>query len=273
MPAINVYCADRYVIAAGINGKKYKIFQIAFSSSDASLYVTFPYLEGCLGRLGAVKLPAGQESFEKLTIGEDFPVTSHLVKYSHHPSGQAHFSLTGKIKTSIKKQSVPLHAANGHIFTANFQGIHHFKALEDNKKATNKRGIVPFSFDEKEISSIKFVCHIYSDQELGRRVSHKLKSPWTLVHLPSGEKCIGIPLATPIHIDGQRRFLFITAQATGSTLTGKDKGISFMGGFDHDSTVFNHGLETEFLMMFVHESESFEELSLKFGSIDLQSAL
>ena len=270
MPAINVYCADRYVIAADFNGQKHKIFQIAFSPSDASLYVTFPYLEGCLGRLGVAKLPAGQGAFEKLTIGNDFPVTSHLVKYSHHPTGQAHFSLTGKVKTSVIKKSVPLHAASGHIFTANFQGINFFKALEANKKATNKRGIVSFAFDEKEISSIKFVCHIYSEQELGKRVSHKLKSPWTLVHLPNGEKCIGIPLATPIHIDGQRRFLFLTAQVTEPSLTGKDKGISFMGGFDQESIVFNHNLETEFLMMFIHDSENFEELSLKFGTIDLQ---
>jgi len=217
-----------------------------------------------------VKLPAGKGAFEKLTVGENFPVTSHLVKYSHHPSGQAHFSLTGKVRTSIKKQSVPLHVVSGHIFTATFQGIHFFKALEENKKATSKRGIVPFAFDETEISSIKFVCHIYSEQELGKRVSHKLKSPWTLVHLPSGEKCIGIPLATPIHIDGQRRFLFLAAQATEPSLTGQDKGISFMGGFDQESTVFNHSSETEFLMMFIHESKNLEDLSLKFGTIDLQ---
>lgn len=270
MPTVNVYCADRYVIAAGVNGKNYKIFQIAFSPSDASLYVTFPYLEGCFGRLGVLKLPAGKGVFEKLTVGEGFPVTSHMVKYSHHPSGQAHFSLTGKVETSIKKQSVPLHAASGHIFTATFQGIHFFKELEGNKSATSKRGIVIFEFDETEIPSIKFVCHIYSEQELGKRVSHKLKSPWTLVHLPNGEKCIGIPLATPVHSDGQRRFLFLAAQVTEPSLAGEDKGISFMGGFDQESTVFNHSSETELLMMFVHDSKDFEELSLKFGTIDLQ---
>jgi hypothetical protein len=270
MPAVNVYCADRYVIAANINGINHKIFQIAFSPSDASIYVTFPYLKGCLGRLGVVNLPRGQRTCKKLTVGHDFPVTSHLVKYSHHPSGQAHFSLTGKVKTSIKKQSVPLLAASGHIFTANFQGIHFFKELEANKKATNKRGIVNFAFDNKEISSIKFVCHIYSEQELGKRVSHNLKSPWTLVCLPSGEKCIGVPLATPVHSDGQRRFLFLAAQATEPSLTGIEKGISFMGGFDQESTVFNHELQTTFLMMFVHNSGDFEDLALKFGTIDLQ---
>lgn len=271
MPAINVYSADRYVIAVEISGEKYKVFQIGFSPSDASLLVNFPYLKGCSGRLGVVKLRADQGSLEQLNVGSDFPVTSHLVKYSHHPSGQAHFSLTGKVKTSIKKQSVPLHAVSGHIFTATFQGLQFFNRLESDKRATQKRGIVPFAFDEKQLPSIKFVCHIYSEEELGKRVSHHQRTPWTLTHLPNGEKCLGIPLATPIHMNGQRRFLFLAAQATEPSLTGLVKGISFMAGFDQESTVFNHKLETEFLLMLIHEAINFDELSRKFGTIDLQS--
>ena len=126
----------------------------------------------------------GTNFFEKLTVGENFPATSHLVKYSHHSTGQARFSLSGKVRTDVQKKSVPLSQANGHIFTVRFQGFSHFDELVKNEKSTKKRGIVSFSFAGENIESIKFVCHYYSEEELGKKVQHKDPTPWTKVLLP-----------------------------------------------------------------------------------------
>jgi hypothetical protein len=65
-------------------------------------------------------------------------VTSHLVKYSHHPDGRAHFSQDGKILTAIKRQSIALDRQNGHMFTLYIQGLH---ALDVARTAKDAEGI------------------------------------------------------------------------------------------------------------------------------------
>lgn len=108
MGNINVVSAERYVVVAETDCGHRKIFQILFSKKDGSLFVTFPYLKGCSARVGTLVMPKGVGYHEQFHVGKDFPVSAHLVKYSHHPSGQAHFSLTGKVRTTIKKDSMRL---------------------------------------------------------------------------------------------------------------------------------------------------------------------
>ena len=269
VPRLNAYSAGRYVIAARVGNRKCKLFQIAFSKKDGSLFVTFPYLKGCIGRVGEITLPAGQNYFENFRITDEFPVTSHLVKYSHHPSGQAHFSLTGKVRTSILTESVPLSEVNGHLFTVRFQGFEHFAALEAKKRATKARGIVEFPFDGAETPSIKIVCHWYSEREVARVVQHKNDSPWGIMLLPEGRKAITIPLLTPYSHEGERRYLLLGAERDEKPFSNEEKGIAFVGGFDPESVVFDYSVASKYLMMFLVESENFAELIEKFGTIDL----
>lgn len=270
MSRVNVYASDRYVIAASVNGISYKLFQITFAKSDSSLFIIFPYLKGCGGRLGVVTIPKGSNYFKIFNVGKDFPVTSHLVKYSHHPSGQAHFSLSGKVLTDVRKKSVPLSLANGHIFTAIFQGLSHFEIVKENEKATEKRGIVPFHFIGKNIQSIKFVCHFYSEKELRIRVKHFDETPWTKVMLPNGKFSVGIPLSTPFYFEGERRYLFLGAEYLGYPFaTNIDRSITFMGGFDPENVVFDYTHDSSFLMMFIHDLDNINKLAKMFGTIDL----
>lgn len=269
MPSINVFNSDRYIIVAEVNSESYKLFQIAFSNKDASLFVTFPYLKDCFGRAGLMKMPPGGSHFANFLVGDDFPVTSHLVKYSHHPSGRAHFSLTNKVRTSVKKDSVPLSQARGHIFTARFQGITLYEKLEREKKSTPKRGIVPFNFKANNVESIKFVCYFYSEQELLKRMPKGNNSPWVLTVTPDGKTAVGIPLATPFVFQGERRYMILTAESTGYLFTNIEKGFSFMGGFDCEEIVHDYSKETSCLKMFVHPINNFEELESTIGTIDL----
>lgn len=270
MPSLNVFGAERYVVAALVNGSARKLFQIAFSKKDGSLFVTFPYLKGCGGRLGVVTIPKGSSYFDTFTVGQNFPATSHLPKYSHHPSGQAHFSLSGKVRTAAIKQAVPLSQAGGHIFTARFQGFSHFNELERNRTSTKQRGIIPFSFeDEKNVQSIKFVCHIQSEDQLTKRGGYNNTAIWMKVQLPDGRMFLGIALATPFYFEGVRRYLILYAECTDYFITNVEKGISFMGGFDPEDVVFDHSRDTTCLMMFIHELTNMNQLAATFGSIDL----
>jgi hypothetical protein len=155
------------------------------------------------------------------------------------------------------------------LFTARFQGFEHFAELEAKKKATKARGIVEFPFDEAETSSIKIVCHWYSEREVAKVVQHKNESPWGILSLPEGRRAITIPLLTPYSHDEERRYLLLGAERDEKPFSDEEKGIAFIGGFDPESVVFDYSVASKFLLMFITESENLAELVEKFDTIDL----
>ena len=120
--------SDRIVITLKADGHRHKIFQILFRK-DGSLFVNFPYFSKTQGVLAEVTVNGAPGSSCEVNLADTGRVASHLVKYSHHPDGRAHFSQDGKIKTEIKRQSVPLRDQQGHIFTLLFQGLRAFTSV------------------------------------------------------------------------------------------------------------------------------------------------
>ena len=142
--------------------------RVNFKSKDVSLFVSVPYANLGAGRVGVIECPPGDP--ESVMFGESAPVTSHSVKYSHHPDGEAHFSLDGKVFTRIRKKAVPLTAAAGHLFTVMVQGLDRFEDLNQKDVATSKRGIVPMPVHEGPIEALKFVGHLYSSIHFAKRL-------------------------------------------------------------------------------------------------------
>ncbi len=271
MPKLNIYDANRYVIAANLQKNKVKLFQINFSKKDGSLFLMFPYLKGCPCRIGEIRLQKGIAVFENIRVGDNFPVSSHQVKYAHHTSGQAHFSLTGKVRNEIKTRSVALSETYGHIFTAVFQGLQSFDQLEAHKPATKSRGVVPFPFDAKPVECVKIVGFIYSESELVKRAFFdKPGSPWFKMISPNGQVKVGIVLNTTITHNGEKRYLLLAASRESRQITNKDRGIIFTGGFDSEDHVNDYSKESSLLMMFVNDSANFAEIAKEFGTIDLK---
>ena len=81
-------------------------------------------------------------------------VTSHLVKYSHHVDGRAHFSQDGKIFTTIKRQSVALEKQDGHIFSLLIQGLNALDPAQDDLQSSNHAAI---EFAMEPPAAVKFV--------------------------------------------------------------------------------------------------------------------
>src|SRR5437773_11220128 len=105
------YSADLVVMAVRNASMHKKIFQINFKSNDGSLFVRVPYVKLGVVRVGVVEYPVGNP--ESLLFGESAPVTTHAVKYAHHPDGEAHFSLDGKVCTRVRTNVVPVTADEG----------------------------------------------------------------------------------------------------------------------------------------------------------------
>lgn len=113
----------RHRITVGWGTGIVKVFQVQFAN-DGSIFVHFPYhpdLEGIAARLEA--LP-GKTQYD---LTESGAITSHKVKYSHHPDGTCLFSQDRRVRSVIRSAGPRLDADPGHIFTVDVQGLAKFK--------------------------------------------------------------------------------------------------------------------------------------------------
>jgi len=204
-----------------------------------------------------------------VSVGHNFPVTSHSVKYSHHPGSRAHFSLTGKVRASIGKSAVPLDGACGHLFTVMVQGLEHFQAVGVGDVGNAKRGVVPFGFDGPLPVAAKFSAFLYSASECARRIRSSTATPWLRAISPDGQSRVGVVLATPYEHGGQRYFLLLTVDAQPLICAEQSVWLSLLGGFDLPEQALDHAQPTSFLMCIYPASDSFDVLAKRFGTIDL----
>jgi hypothetical protein len=276
--ALHVLRADCYVIASDVPGSEqpataHKLFQFTFSR-DGSIYVTFPYLSGCGAVMGEVTMPPGEWYFETFNVGETFSVSSHAVKYAHHPSGRAHFSLSGKVLTTGTRQSVPLSATSGHLCTVRLQGLRAFTPVEANERPSHKRRVI--RFDAAESDSVSFVAHVYGERDLLSliRLRADAKRYWIAVELADGTRLQGIVLATPYLYEGERRYILLGCNTDdGPALKNVGSAaIAFMGGFDPPKRINEISAPTSLLMMFIHPM-NVAVVSQTLPNIDLAATL
>jgi hypothetical protein len=243
---LKAYSADRVVIGVRNASIHKKIFQINFTSKDGSLFVSVPYASLRLGRVGVVECPPGDP--ESLIFGDSAPVTTHAVKYSHHPDGEAHFSQDGKVFTRIRRKAVPLTAAEGHLFTVMVQGLHRFEDLNQRDIATAKRGIVSMPVSDGRIEALKFVGHLFSSSHFARRLQkRKMESPFMPLILPDGRRLVGIVLATKLKQSNHQYLLVVSVERISTIAIHTDLNVWLMGGFDHPDIAFDHSRPMSFL--------------------------
>lgn len=264
---LKAYGADRIVIAVQNGSMRKKIFQINFKSKDGSVFVSVPYAILGAGRVGVVEYPPGDP--DSLSFGESAPVTSHSVKYSHHPDGEAHFSLDGKVLTRIRRKAVPLTAAEGHLFTLMVQGLDRFEDLDKKDVATPKRGIAPMPIREGPIEALKFVGHLYSATHFAERLLlPQMDSPFIPLIASDGRRLVGVVLATRLRQSNLQYLLIVSVESIDTVAPHSELFVSLMGGFDPLDIAFDHSRPMSFLIMMYPEIRDSEELRNSVGSID-----
>jgi len=264
---LKAYSGDRVVIGVRNASVRKKIFQVNFTSKNGSLFVSVPYANLRVGRVGVVECPLGNP--ESLIFGDSAPVTTHAVKYSHHPDGEAHFSQDGKVFTRIRRKAVPLTAAEGHLFTVMVQGLHRFEDVTQKDIATAKRGIVLMPVSDGPFEALKFVGHLFSSSNFARQLQKpKMESPFIPLIVPDGRRLVGIVLATRLTERNHRYLLVVSVERIGTIATHTDFNVWLMGGFDHPDIAFDHSRPTSFLIMMYPELRDIDELVSSVGSID-----
>lgn len=138
--------AERGVVVVSTALAHYKLCQIVFAKNDGSVFVTFPYFKRSQGIVSRIEIPAGSKPPFTFDLAEYGRTTSHLVKFSHHASGEALFSQSGKVRTEIRRASFPLATTIGQLFDLHAYWLSGFELL-DPAKVKGGRPYLRFVFE------------------------------------------------------------------------------------------------------------------------------
>ena len=130
---------DEFVITGTFENKRVKLFKVFFTS-DWTLNVDFPYFTDPNAILDELIIPPWINYPADITLKHTWKLTSHRVKFAHHISWEVHFSQDWKIRTEVRKKSLPLKEVRGHIFTVMLQGIDSFKEARKEKDFAHTNG-------------------------------------------------------------------------------------------------------------------------------------
>jgi hypothetical protein len=261
---INAIRCERVVCVVKAAGLRAKAFQIVFGG-DGSLFITFPYFRHRTGILSSSAILATGTRQSQVNLEQGGKVTSHLVKYSHHTDGRAHFSQSGKIITAIKRQSVALDRQHGHIFSLIIQGLHALDVADAVKDAgtSPKRGVIDFQIEPPE--AIKFVGRWFDVNKMHFNNPTPTIGPTLLLTLdPDGVQRNACLFASP-HANA-KHVLAVTCERV-PKLGPEPEMFMFYGGFDPAEIMTDPTKEAGFLAFLYPLSEA-EKIREQLGSVD-----
>lgn len=266
---VEAFLSKLIVVTIQVGATRRKVFQ-AFFRPDGSLFVSVPYFRYRTGILAAATIPANGENTSHVDLREGGKVASHLVKYSHHADGRAHFSQDGKVSTVVRRQSIPLDAYRGHIFSVIIQGLEEFKLADDAKDVaagSSKRTTLTFPFEESpEPDAVKFVGYWYdvSTLPLGGQMQSSVVGPNLTALNFEGKPQNGFLIGSPY--GNARHVLYISCQQI-PRLSPDAALLHFYGGFDAREIMDDTAREAGFLA-FLYPASDAEELKKTLGTVD-----
>ncbi|MDA8259927.1 MAG: hypothetical protein M0Z99_30535 [Betaproteobacteria bacterium] len=248
-------------IVAKASGVLRRLAKVKFNR-DGSIYVFFPGFVRTDGIVCRARMRGGQTVQTKLDLTENGRVTAHLVKYAHHPDGEAHFSQDRKVKTEVRRKSVPLLEQRGHLFTIQVQNIESFRILPVPRKEQLTLEL------PENVRALKITAwrHPFSDLKLPEGVV-PTGTPKG-IQTSDGVTRVGLFVAPPEGEPFDDVVLFLAIEEIPWLSEDKAPQLIFVGGFDHTSIALNHSVETEFLA-FAYPCSDFDGLKKRIGCIDL----
>ncbi len=211
--------SERFIVCIKVVGKNIKkMFQIIFSKNDGSVFINFPYYKHPNGLVSIVTLKSGTKypTSSQLTTGGK--ITSHLVKYTHHPDGNVHFSQDKKVLTKIKKESVPLKNIHGHFFTIMLQGVRDYTETKSNNdysysKTKTQRLRHFYSIKSEGLSALKFVGRYYNQNKIAHQIVGEVKGSIVPCQTDTGKKYTGFLIKHPFENSTKDNVILLTCKS------------------------------------------------------------
>ncbi len=260
-----------FVPCIEFNKEIYKIFQLFFGR-DGSIYLHLPYYAHNEGIVGIGVIPAGTRQLENLNFAETGKTTRNLVKLSYHLSGEVLVSKTKKVDEAktIRKNSINLLDANGHIFTVKFQGLNDFTVLGKRKK--NRQNII-FPFRKIDSDAFKIIGRWYSNNEFKKRFKPSSKKVQkgpviNCFEYETGKLYPGILISPPRKSFLRDHILLLTCLNIDKFDEENDSTLTLIGGLDHPDIAKNTLINTSFIFI-VYPYKTTKELKKGLESIDI----
>jgi hypothetical protein len=262
---VAAFRSERTVVTAQIGRSRYKAFQIFFGR-DGSLFVTFPYFSHRTGILAAATIPGNGQTTSQVNLQTGGKVASHLVKYSHHPDGRAHFSQHGKVRTEIKRQSVALNTQNGHIFSLLIQGFEAFDKADATRDSGSSPKRTALTFQIPELAkALKFVGRWLNVSTISVGGPSPVIGPTLLTQDADGKQQYGFLIASPF--DQTPHHVLCITSAPIPILGPEPEIMCFYGGFPTREVMDDTMQEAGFLG-FIYPAANADQLKALLGTID-----
>ena len=252
---------EQFNIVAVSGGQQHRIAKIVFQKSDGSILVMFPSFAHNEGLVGELLMKAGALS-GSYGLANHGKVAGHLVKYSHHPDGTAHFSQDGLVRTEIKRQSVPLDRQHSHLFTILIESLKDFASPRAND-------MTPALFLKLEgtPTAMKIVGRWYPLNRLKTLEEGQSLPAAIPIIFPDGKQTTGWLVAPPLKTPYSQFGLFMVPEEMAPLSTADDPCLIFLGGFDPSGIALDQSKETSFLVL-KYPCSNPAELRASIGSID-----
>lgn len=264
------YSASNATVLIRWQGEWRQMCLLGFGS-DGSVRVQWPYLAVEQGIVAEAEIPPGAGRSTRVHLRERGKFTSQLVKFSHHVSGVAHFSLTGRVKTDVRRRSFPLNGPIGRLFELTVYFPAGFKRLDHPKR---NRVYLQFTADDRLAPCLQIRGEWRRKADI---VEHTIPSRATVGpqttwrHRSSGEESpvyfMGPLLECPI----STHVLCVTCCPAPVPNGARRPGLVFMGGFDHhETTGASKPMELRRFLSAMFPTASSESVRRTIGSIDLE---
>ena len=272
MKQINVFRANKFTFRISQGTKYFKIGKLVFNKTDGSIFLTFPYFKDLRGIVASCILPASGIKTHKINLEEWGKITSHMVKFAHHPDGRVHFSQTGRVRTEIERQSKPLNKPIQHfgtIYAQGFSGFKYDESAESKSNISSRDQILTFNFKESKTKAYKIIISHYSLEEASRRIqsSNRSVGPNIITVDPTGTKHQIFLISSTKDTPGSNMFMKISVEEIPSLTKERDSHLMFIGGFDPLEISDDLSKPTGFLLL-SYPITNYEDLQKRIGSID-----
>jgi hypothetical protein len=223
-----LFAASDATIVLATRAGVFQVCQLGFSK-DGSFRCAWPYLPIKQGIVAEVSFPAtkGPMTF---SLNERGKFTSQLVKFSHHRSGIAQFSLTGKVRNDVRRESFPLTGPIGRLFELHCFFPSAFKPLTRLKP---NRLYLPFVGDLPTDSAF-MIRGEWRRKGEGPVLGNGDVGPVSrFLHRRTGEEGTMINYGPPLDNPNKTHVVNVIGHSGSIPAGASEAGIVFLGGFDH----------------------------------------
>lgn len=255
-----MFRAQSFNIVAYYGGSEHRIVKVAFGG-DGGIYVHFPSFSRDDGLVGTFTLMPGIPRPTNLNLAESGKVTGHRVKYTHHVDGRAHFSQTGRVRSEVGRQAVPLSSQRGHLFTVQIQALREFASPRQSDRTPK------LTFDlNGNFPGLKIVCRRFPLDGMRPLDPETWSANPKGIVFPDGRRLVGLFVAPPEGTPLSENVLLLSPEEWKNT--DAEPCVIFLGGFDPPEHALNPSKETSCLAL-LYPCSDINKLRDRIGTIDL----